>query len=213
MLLDLIKWLKTKPEWNYMGGRDHLLVAGRVTWDFRRGSEDISGWGNQLLNLPETRNMTTLVLESCPCNNNDFAIPYPTYFHPLSRDQALEWQERLRRQERHHLFCFVGAPRRELHSIRNDITSQCQAVGKRCRFHECNPSSGNCDQPDEVIKSFQESVFCLQPPGDSPTRRSVFDSILVGCIPVFFPSRCCLCSISMAFAKESYQVLGVYINV
>lgn len=28
------------------------------------------------------------------------------------------------------------------------------------------------------------SIFCLQPPGDSPTRRGFFDSIMLGCIPV-----------------------------
>lgn len=29
-------------------------------------------------------------------------------------------------------------------------------------------------------------MFCLQPPGDSYTRRSTFDAILARCIPVFF---------------------------
>ncbi|GAA6004436.1 uncharacterized protein JCM10292_007067 [Rhodotorula paludigena] len=31
-----------------------------------------------------------------------------------------------------------------------------------------------------------QSTFCLQPPGDSPTRKGFFDSILLGCIPVIF---------------------------
>ncbi|MCI01062.1 xyloglucan galactosyltransferase KATAMARI-like protein, partial [Trifolium medium] len=31
-----------------------------------------------------------------------------------------------------------------------------------------------------------ESNFCLQAPGDSFTRRSTFDTIVAGCIPVFF---------------------------
>lgn len=35
---------------------------------------------------------------------------------------------------------------------------------------------------------FQKSVFCLQPRGDSYTRRSTFDLIIAGCIPVFFHS-------------------------
>lgn len=30
------------------------------------------------------------------------------------------------------------------------------------------------------------STFCLQPPGDSSTRKGFFDSILLGCIPVIF---------------------------
>jgi hypothetical protein len=29
-----------------------------------------------------------------------------------------------------------------------------------------------------------DSVFCLTPPGDMPTRKGFFDSILAGCIPV-----------------------------
>jgi hypothetical protein len=33
-----------------------------------------------------------------------------------------------------------------------------------------------------------ESTFCLEPPGDSPYRRSTTDSIAMGCIPVFFSS-------------------------
>lgn len=31
-----------------------------------------------------------------------------------------------------------------------------------------------------------QSVFCLQPPGDAPTRRAFYDSIILGCIPVIF---------------------------
>ena len=30
------------------------------------------------------------------------------------------------------------------------------------------------------------SIFCLQPAGDSPTRKGFFESILLGCIPVIF---------------------------
>jgi hypothetical protein len=30
----------------------------------------------------------------------------------------------------------------------------------------------------------QHSVFCLQPPGDSPSRKSFYDSVMSGCIPV-----------------------------
>lgn len=33
---------------------------------------------------------------------------------------------------------------------------------------------------------FEQSIFCLQPAGDSYTRRSTFDAMLAGCIPVFF---------------------------
>ena len=53
-------------------------------------------------------------------------------------------------------------------------------------FLDCVHGANNCEDPSKVMKAFQSSVFCLQPPGDSLTRRSIFDSILAGCIPVFF---------------------------
>jgi hypothetical protein len=41
----------------------------------------------------------------------------------------------------------------------------------------------------DMLDLFQRSSFCLQPPGDSPTRKGIFDSILAGCIPVVFNTR------------------------
>jgi len=32
----------------------------------------------------------------------------------------------------------------------------------------------------------QRAVFCLEPSGDSPDRKSVSDDVAMGCIPVFF---------------------------
>ncbi|GLT70800.1 hypothetical protein SLA2020_428590 [Shorea laevis] len=171
-----------------MWGRDHFLVAGRITWDFRRTGEKESDWGNKLMLLPESRNMTMLVIESSPWDKNDFAIPYPTYFHPSTDNEVFRWQNRMRRQKRRYFFSFAGAPRPNLpDSIRTEIIEQCQAsAGRKCRLLECRDRANKCYKPIHVMKMFQNSVFCLQPPGDSFTRRSAFDSILAGCIPVFF---------------------------
>lgn len=185
--LDLFKWLREKPEWNVMGGRDHFMVSGRITWDFRRTSNNDSDWGSKLMVLPESQNMTMITIESSPWDKNDFAIPYPTYFHPSSDNQVYEWQNKMRRQKRRSLFCFAGAPRPNMEeSIRAEIMAQCTASRRRCRMIECKNDKRNCLKPANVMKMFQNSVFCLQPPGDSFTRRSTFDSILAGCIPVFF---------------------------
>lgn len=186
--LEVVKWLREKPEWKKMWGRDHFLVAGRITWDFRRTGEKESDWGNKLMLLPESRNMTMLVIESSPWDKNDFAIPYPTYFHPSTDNEVFRWQNRMRRQKRRYFFSFAGAPRPNLQdSIRTEIIEQCQAsAGRKCRLLECRDRANKCYKPIHVMKMFQNSVFCLQPPGDSFTRRSAFDSILAGCIPVFF---------------------------
>lgn len=40
-----------------------------------------------------------------------------------------------------------------------------------------------------ILQTFLDSDFCLQPRGDSFTRRSIFDCMVAGSIPVFFWKR------------------------
>uniref|UniRef100_A0A7N0ZWC7 Exostosin GT47 domain-containing protein n=1 Tax=Kalanchoe fedtschenkoi TaxID=63787 RepID=A0A7N0ZWC7_KALFE len=184
--LDLVDWLMKRPEWKVMGGKDHFLVAGRITWDFRRLSEEESDWGNKLLLLPAAKNMTMLVVESSPWNANDFGIPYPTYFHPASDADVFAWQDRMRKLERKWLFSFAGAPRPgNSKSIRGQIIDQCKR-SKGGKLMECDFGESKCYSPSSIMQMFQSSIFCLQPQGDSYTRRSAFDSMLAGCIPSFF---------------------------
>ncbi|EPS69628.1 hypothetical protein M569_05136, partial [Genlisea aurea] len=184
--LALVDWLGKRTEWRAMDGRDHFLVAGRITWDFRRLSDRESDWGNKLLLLPEARNMIALVVESSPWSSNDHAIPYPTYFHPSSDAEIVTWQNLVRKQNRSRLFCFAGAPRPgDPRSSRDRIIGQCRK-SKKCELLECGAGESECYSPVSIMNLFRSSVFCLQPQGDSYTRRSAFDSMLAGCIPVFF---------------------------
>ncbi|KAD3338389.1 hypothetical protein R6Q59_026962 [Mikania micrantha] len=184
--LDLVDWLQKRPEWGIMGGKDHFLVAGRITWDFRRLSEEETDWGNKLLFLPAAKNMSMLVVESSPWNANDFAIPYPTYFHPSKDSEVFAWQDRMMNLDRKWLFCFAGAPRPDNpKSIRGQIIDQCKNSNAG-KLLECDLGESKCHSPSSIMQMFQSSVFCLQPQGDSYTRRSAFDSMLAGCIPVFF---------------------------
>ncbi|CAL0314671.1 unnamed protein product [Lupinus luteus] len=182
----LANWLGQQDEWKKMLGKDHFMVGGRIGFDFRRRTENSSDWGTSLMFLPETINMAFLPLETSTYEN-DFPIPYPTYFHPSNDKEILQWQERMRRMKRTHLFSFAGAPRpNATKSIRSDLIQHCQS-SKSCKLLNCYVKNENkCDDPVHVMQVFQSSVFCLQPPGDSYTRRSTFDSILGGCIPVFF---------------------------
>ncbi|XP_027930121.1 probable xyloglucan galactosyltransferase GT12 [Vigna unguiculata] len=188
---ELVKWLAQQPEWKRMWGRDHFIVGGRISWDFRRVTDSNDDWGNKLMLLPEAKNMSILLIESAGSKENEFPIPYPTYFHPTKEREIFQWQKKMRNVKRPYLFSFVGAPRPDSNSlsssIRNEIIKQCQS-SRSCRFLNCHDSHhhNNCNDPVQVTKVFQSSVFCIQPPGDSFTRRSTFDSILAGCIPVFF---------------------------
>ncbi|KAL4587709.1 hypothetical protein LXL04_000583 [Taraxacum kok-saghyz] len=185
--LDLAEWLRERPEWETASGKNHFLVIGRITWDFRRDPDDDDAWGSKLMSLPEFKNMTILTIEKSPWHSNDFGIPYPTYFHPGSDHDVVEWQMKMRRHRRRALFSFAGAPRPGMEdSIREKIIDQCLASAPKCRLLQCSYYNLKCYQPIDVMRLFKNSVFCLQPPGDSFTRRSTFDSILAGCIPVFF---------------------------
>ncbi|KAJ0971209.1 hypothetical protein J5N97_019168 [Dioscorea zingiberensis] len=185
---EVVKWLNSRKEWAVMGGKDHFMVAGRTTWDFRRikDHDQEALWGNKLLLLPETLNMTVLTVESAPWDSNDFAVPYPTYFHPSNYNQVISWQNKVMGLERPWLFAFAGAPRPDQKdSIRQLLIEQCVSSA-RCNLLDCVSEPGDCHSPSSVMRVFERSSFCLQPRGDSATRRSTFDAMVAGCVPVFF---------------------------
>jgi hypothetical protein len=70
-------------------------------------------------------------------------------------------------------------------SIRGLLYNQCINAKTRCSLLDC--SKIKCSHnPIPIYKKLLHAEFCLQPRGDTATRRSVFDSIIAGCIPVFF---------------------------
>jgi xyloglucan galactosyltransferase MUR3 len=178
-------WLAQRPEWLAAGGRDHFFVAGRTAVEFSRIVD--KQWGTSLLRHPAMRDVTALVLETVPWTNNDVAVPYPTYFHPEMAADVAAWQERVRHAERRWLFSFAGAPRPgNSQTVRAEIIQQCGA-SSRCSLYHCGRVGGaNCSSPGGVMRLMEASTFCLEPRGDSLTRRATFDAVLAGCIPVFF---------------------------
>lgn len=192
LMNEMLQWLRSRPEWAARGGQDHFIVVGRATWDLRRKKDEDSDWGGKFMLVPETKNMTVLIVEALieeytARQSNEFGVPFPTYFHPSKLSDIITWQEKIRHVTRPHLFSFTGA-RRKNHTasaIRDQVIEQC-IESPRCELLECGTYGGKCRSPVSVMSLFQDSVFCMQPPGDSYTRRSTFDSMLAGCIPVFF---------------------------
>jgi len=81
---------------------------------------------------------------------------------------------------------FTGSPRRYndiATAMREALIKQCASHGTSCVYGKYSHDPKALSHPGRLLR---ESVFCLQPPGDMPTRKSVFDSILSGCIPVLF---------------------------
>ncbi|MQM18260.1 hypothetical protein Taro_051246 [Colocasia esculenta] len=181
---ELVRWLEQQSSWARNNGRDHMFVLGKISWDFRRRRDD--SWGSNFLDLPQMQNPFKFLIERQPWLINDIGIPHPTYFHPQSDDDIAAWQAKIISSSRKHFASFAGASRPgDADSIRSVLIRQCMSGKGRCEFLDCNAAWG-CSEPERIIGLFAESEFCMQPPGDSPTRKSVFDSLVAGCIPVLF---------------------------
>eukprot|EP00250_Pteridium_aquilinum_P012892 c21009_g1_i1 orf=142-1653(+) len=191
----LLEWLTSQGSWKRHGGRDHFLMVGRITWDFRRGESSMwdklwgrSGWGSDLFLTQEMKSPVRLIIEKALFDEQEVAVPYPTSFHPRSDSELARWQAITRSVKRNLLFSYAGGPRPQfVNDFRGLLLDQCKGSPQHCRSFNCTEQ--RCEHPLPVMELFLDSTFCLQPRGDSFTRRSVFDSLIAGCIPVFFWHR------------------------
>ncbi|CAH2080165.1 unnamed protein product [Thlaspi arvense] len=205
--IEVLEWLGSKDSWRRNAGKDHVFVLGKISWDFRRSTLP---WGSRFLELQGMQNPTKLLIERHPWEVNDIAIPHPTYFHPKADNDISSWQNKMRSKPRRNLISFAGGARPgDPNSIRSLLIKQCTSFSDQCQFLNC--SSGSCDKSENVIKLFQDSEFCLQPSGDSPTRKSVFDSLISGCIPVIFDPYTAYYQYAWHL-PEDHKRYSVYIN-
>ncbi|OAY48536.2 xyloglucan galactosyltransferase XLT2 [Manihot esculenta] len=183
----MLTWVQDQPYYQKSNGWNHFITMGRISWDFRRSKDE--DWGSSCIYMPGMRNITRLLIERNPWDYFDVGVPYPTGFHPRSDGDVLQWQEFVRTRNRTKLFCFAGAKRS---GIKNDfrglLLSHCQNESDSCRVVDC--ASTRCSNgTSAILETFLNSDFCLQPRGDSFTRRSIFDCMLAGSIPVLFWKR------------------------
>nr|KYP58087.1 Xyloglucan galactosyltransferase KATAMARI1 isogeny [Cajanus cajan] len=202
---------------------DHFLVMARPAWDFSQPlSNDPPIWGTSFLELPHFFNLTALTLESRAWPWQEHAVPYPTSFHPPNLGLLESWLSRARRSKRSVLALFAGgggvsaAP-----NIRRSIRTECENATSSasdsdspydtlCQIVDC--SNGVCEHdPIRFMRPMLQATFCLQPPGDTPTRRSTFDAILAGCIPVFFEDLSAKAQYGWHLPQPEFEDFSVFI--
>ncbi|XP_062153645.1 xyloglucan galactosyltransferase XLT2-like [Alnus glutinosa] len=201
----MLGWVQDQPYYKRSNGWDHFLTMGRITWDFRRSKD--RDWGSRCIYMSGMRNITRLLIERNPWDYFDVGVPYPTGFHPRSDSDVIEWQRFVRERNRTSLFSFAGATRG---AVRNDfrglLLGQCNETDT-CTVVNCAKS--RCSNgTSAILETFLGSEFCLQPRGDSFTRRSIFDCMLAGSIPVFFWRRTAYYQYEwfLPVERESYSV-------
>ena len=106
------------------------------------------------------------------------SVPYSSSFH-WTREigDNPPWK---RFDDRPTLIHYIGKPHGLQAVLRAKIYADCQLLGPPL----CLAETEFEDQKSLLQK--RRSVFCLEPEGDSPYRKSVYDSIVNGCIPVLF---------------------------
>ena len=94
-------------------------------------------------------------------------------------------------EERPVLAAYVGGDRNGTFSyLRPKIASICEA-SDACETHVPHDGPRTCGVRcvPGLRRTMMRATFCLQPGGDSPYRKSVFDAALAGCIPVVFSQQ------------------------
>ncbi|KAG8384314.1 hypothetical protein BUALT_Bualt04G0105400 [Buddleja alternifolia] len=182
----LLKWVQDQKPWRRSNGSDHFIMLGRMTWDFRRSKEE--DWGSSFIYMPLMKRILRLAVERDPWDQLEISVPYPTGFHPKSTSEMDQWLDFVHAHRRTSLFTFVGGKRKVRSDFRTILQSHCYNESDSCRVVDC--SGTRCyDGTSEILEAFLDSDFCLQPRGDAYTRRSTFDCMLAGSIPVFFWKR------------------------
>ncbi|KAL9246809.1 hypothetical protein vseg_020300 [Gypsophila vaccaria] len=193
--------------------------AAAGSWD-----DDVGrSWGTSFLVLPEFFNVTALTLESRAWPWQEQAVPHPTSFHPPSLALLEAWLLRVRRSRRSVLMLFAGGGGTSVSgnpNIRRSIREECGRNNSNvdpsgrfqtvCEIVDC--SNGVCEHdPIRYMKPMLQASFCLQPPGETPARRSTFDGIIAGCIPVFFEDQTAKMQFQWHLPPEEFEEFSVTI--
>ena len=176
-----LNYIKQQAPWKRRAGKDHIFVASRPLKSFVHGKDNcLFGLHSVVLTI-ESPFLVTEALTPY------MSVPYPSWFHFHSKGDSIDfpWKHSSSMKEREWLVVFIGTNNTFYHSsLRNQLLSQCQHHRDVCSarsFERRHLSTVELD-----FELYKQAVFSLQPPGDTLTRKGVFDALLFGSIPVVF---------------------------
>ena len=141
------------------------------------------------------------------------SIPYPSSFHYFDGIQNIPWRydENL---VRNATAVFVGGGKTTnlpAKMLRDRLKNQC-ALRDNCKWVATGKDRAHVNLAS-ALGMYRNSIFCLNPPGDSPTRKGLFDSLLAGCIPVVFDKYTLEDQYPWHIGVDRIESISVYIPI
>jgi hypothetical protein len=95
--------------------------------------------------------------------------------------------------------------------VRRALADECRVAPKgTCIWQQTSHACDGVVNQTDAIYLFLRARCCLAPPGDSLTRKSIFDSLLAGCVPVVF-IRSSLTQYDWHLSRADFERVSVYI--
>ena len=195
----------------YRQGKPHILSVGKIEkeqssttcplllqeWTWNTTALGIESYYFKRLPLTDEKRHR---MRNAPRGYPKFVVvPYPSYVH-FDEPSGGHYHNGIYSHKR-RVFVFLAAGDGRFNPFRNIIVDKLPTKTRMSPeayyTSEQHPATRNLSNMwlivpgsgmlvNTTIQWMRESVFCLQPPGYSPTRKSIYDGILCGCIPVFF---------------------------
>jgi len=171
------------------------------------------------------QNCTVITIETSPTKTAIpgrtrkawYAAPYPSSFHWYEGIQTLPWKlpdskDHSKYPLRDILVLFIGSKKPSQpnsRALRQTLFSQCKTED-RCIWHETAHACNGVVNATNTMLLFRRAQYCPAPAGDSITRKSIFDALVAGCVPVIF-SRATISQYSWHVSDKDIEDISVYI--
>lgn len=195
-------------------GHDHFIIFGITAYQ-------MVGIGVKVFFMGICQNCSVLTIETSPTltaipgrsKKHWFAQPYPSFFHVIENMTQFPWTYNPQ-YTRTITALFIGSVKTKnpkSNSLRRKLHEQCKkSESSMCIWEKTAHACNGVLNQTSALYLFTSSIFCLAPPGDSLTRKSLFDSLLSGCIPVLF-IKASLTQYSWHLTREEVELVSVYI--
>jgi len=146
-----------------------------------------------MLPIAEATGIPTEILKATLPARHSHSVPYPSFFHDglegsATKPDAFPWAvAAAATTPRPHLAMYAAGMHGNAVELRGLLQEVC-TDDPRCEFKGIpkNPADRTAEWFGSLANAMLSATFCLHPAGDSPSRKGIIDSVLLGCIPVLF---------------------------